>query len=96
MGASCSVEQQNFSGLLRDLFITLKENFHLILRAEEECFSSIYLFKAYILVSFRQGLIKQDKVLDSVLTEGTIHKEWLCHSCVSVHIVYMRCRKMLS
>lgn len=52
MGASCSVEQQNFSVLLRDLFVTLKENFHLILRREEEYFCDVNLFKAYLLVSF--------------------------------------------
>lgn len=51
MGASCSVEQQNFSGLLIDLFSILKEKLHLILKAEEERFGNIYLFKAYLLVN---------------------------------------------
>lgn len=51
MGASCAVERQNFSGLLVDLVIILKENFHLILRAEEERFCNIYLFKAHLLVN---------------------------------------------
>lgn len=51
MGASCSAEQQSFSGVTVDLFVTLVENFHLILRAEEECFCNIYLFKAHLLVN---------------------------------------------
>lgn len=46
MGASCSVEQQNFSELLRDSFITFKENFHFILRGEEECFCNSDLFQS--------------------------------------------------